>query len=290
MSYLSEELASDSRPEAGLASLGSGGGSMIGVFGRAALRFRARRLDQTAFLGRLFLAGLWGLGGDQARRRLMRCLILAQVWEIISSCCLLLVIFGLMMGVLWTVIWFGVLANIGGAEALASLLITVHLLEICPILTTLAVTIAYGGPMTLELCLSRSAGDFETLLSMGIPPEHVQAWPRLLALMLAFPGLMIIMNLATWAGAYWGIVRAIDLPLAEFASSLLLSVDGFKLLMLGVKSFLISVSLGFYQIYNAWLLDEEGDFHEAPPLVRRAMCEAFVYGTLAGVLVTVLYG
>jgi ABC-type transporter Mla maintaining outer membrane lipid asymmetry permease subunit MlaE len=262
-------------------------GNLFGLIGRAALGWRARRVEQAAFLGRLFLSGLWGLGGDAARRRLMRSLILSQVWEVFASCCPLLIIFGLLMGILWTVIWFGVLANIAGAEVLASLLITVHLLEISPILAALVTTIAYGGPMTLELCLMKSAGDLDTLLSMGVPPEHVLAWPRLLAVILAFPGLLLVMSLSTWIGAYWGIVRAIDLPLSEFASALYLSVDGFKILMLGVKCLLTSVCLGFFQICPAWRLE---DFRQTPRLVRRGMTEAFVFGTMAGALVTVLYG
>jgi phospholipid/cholesterol/gamma-HCH transport system permease protein len=220
----------------------------------------------------------------------MRSLALDQVWVLFSSSCWLLAIFGFMMGVLWTIIWFGVLANIGGAETLASLLVKVHFLEISPILTTLAVTIAYGGPMTLELCQLRGAGDFDVLISMGMPPEHVLAWPRLLALILSFPGLMLIMSLSTTLGAYWGIVRAIDLPLAEFVSDLYLSMDGVKILMLLAKTLLISVALGFFQIFNAWLMPEDGDYAKGPALVRRGMCEAFVAGALASVLVTVLYG
>jgi ABC-type transporter Mla maintaining outer membrane lipid asymmetry permease subunit MlaE len=124
---------------------------------------------------------------------------------------------------------------------------------------------------------------------MGVPPEHVLAWPRLLGLILAFPGLLLFMNAATWLGAWWGVVRAIDLPLAEFASDLYLAVDGLGVLMLFVKSLLISVSLGFFQLYNAWVLPRD-DFRRAPGVVRRAMCEAFVYGTMAGVMVTILYG
>ena len=265
-------------------------GFLLGAIGRQALGFRARRSDQAAFLGRLFLSGIWGLGGEISRRKLMRSLILEQVWEIFATSFLLVIVFGFMMGVLWTVIWFGVLANIGGAETLASLLIKVHLLEISPILATWAVTIAYGGPMTLELCQLKSSGDFDTLLSMGIPPEHILAWPRLLAMILTFPGLLLIMSLSTAAGAYWGIVRAIDLPLAEFTAALSMSVEGVYVLMLVAKTFLISVSLGFFQIYHAWRMPEGGDLSPAPSLVRRGMCEAFVVATLASVLVTVLYG
>ncbi|MDR1658417.1 MAG: ABC transporter permease [Deltaproteobacteria bacterium] len=261
----------------------------FGSIGRLALRFYARRVNQAAFAGRLFLLGIWGLKGQMAKRRLMRRLILSQVLEVFFSSVLLLVIFGLIMGVLWTIIWFGVLANIGGAGTLITLLIKVNLVEISPILTTLVVIMTYGGPMTLELSLAKSSGQFETLISMGIPPEHLLAWPRIFGLLLAFPGLLLVMNLSTWLGAYLGIYRAIDLPLYEFAANLYLALTPLGLLMLAVKCLLIGASIGFFCLYNAWQMPGRS-FRLAPQVSRRAMCEAFVFSTLAGVLVTVLYG
>jgi ABC-type transporter Mla maintaining outer membrane lipid asymmetry permease subunit MlaE len=143
--------------------------------------------------------------------------------------------------------------------------------------------------MTLELALMKSSGEFDSLQLMGIPPEHILAWPRLLGLVLAFPGILLLMTLTTFLGAYWGIVRAIDLPLVEFVADIALSVKPFMFIVLAIKSLLISIFIGFFCLYQAWQTPE-GDMHQAPTMSRRAMSEAFVYGTLAEVLITVLYG
>jgi ABC-type transporter Mla maintaining outer membrane lipid asymmetry permease subunit MlaE len=219
----------------------------------------------------------------------MRRLIFVEVYKCFAACFTLLCLLGLMMGVLWSTIWFGVLANIGGASTLASLLITVHLQEINPILTTVVVVMTYGGPMTLELALMKSSREFNSLQLMGIPPEHLLAWPKLIGLLLAFPGMLLLMTITTFLGAYWGIVKAIDLPLIEFISDLALAIEPFHILMLAIKSILISIAIGFFCLYQAWQTPE-GDIHQAPAISRRAMSESFVFGTLAEVLVTIFYG
>ncbi|MDR3204674.1 MAG: ABC transporter permease [Deltaproteobacteria bacterium] len=261
----------------------------LGRLGRVGIKFFKRRIEQASFAGRLYIEGLIGFKGSRPRRRLIRKLTLYQILIVFKSSVLLLSIFGLLLGFLWAVIWYGTLANLGGATTLNGLLISVHLQEISPILTTMVVIIAYCGPMSLELVWLKSSGEFSSLRLMGASPEHVLGWPRTLALIWAFPGLILIFNLFALAGAYWGTVSAIDLPLAEFGSDLLLAVKPFKFFMLAVKIFIISVSVGFFCLYNCWTIPE-GGYNLAPGAVRRAMCEAFVYSTLAGVLVTILYG
>jgi phospholipid/cholesterol/gamma-HCH transport system permease protein len=261
----------------------------LGWTGRRFLRWLARRADQAAFAGRLLLMGLWGFsGGRPARRRLMRRLILVQAWELLSSACALSLIFGFMTGFLWTIIWFGALSNVGGVSTLAGLLVSVQVQEISPILTIMAVVMTYGGPMALEVALLKASGDFRTLALMGVPPAHAVAWPRLIGTVLTFPSLMTLMNVAALSGAYWGIVRAIDLPLVEFAADLATNAEPLKIVMLGVKSLLCSLALSFFCLHKAFAIPE-GGFLAAPRIARGAMAEAFVFSVLASVLVTVLY-
>jgi ABC-type transporter Mla maintaining outer membrane lipid asymmetry permease subunit MlaE len=264
-------------------------GRFLGGFGRLFKKWTLRRIDQYALAGRLLLVFFRGCLAHPAQRRLIRRLMLAQVLEIFFRSFLLLSIFGLMMGYLWTVIWFGVLDNVPGSTLLSSLLISVHLQEITPILTTMVVIMSYGGPMAMELSLMNCSGDFKTMTLMGIPPEHALAWPRITALILAFPGLMLIINLASFLGAFWGITQAIDLPVVEYVSDLFLALEPYKIVMLLVKIFLTSSILGFYCLYNAFQIGP-GAYLRLASTTRKAMTEAFFYSTLAGVLVTIFYG
>jgi phospholipid/cholesterol/gamma-HCH transport system permease protein len=272
---------------------GSGGGLgrlhfVLGWTGRICFVWVRRRVDQASFLGRLYMVGLRGLAGGSAQRRLVRKLTLLQVLEIFKRTFVPLSIFGLMMGVLWTVIWFDVLANVPGSSMLASLLISVHLQEITPILTNMCLVMAYCGPMTLDLGLKKCSGEFETMVLQGIAPEHALAWPRLAALVLSYPGLMLVINLASFLGAYWGIARAIDLPVVEFLNDLYLAVEPYNMFILFVKVVLIGSIMGFYCLYYGFQAPV-GGYGRCPYLTRRGMVEAFFYSTFAEVMVTVLY-
>jgi phospholipid/cholesterol/gamma-HCH transport system permease protein len=264
-------------------------GSFAGLLGRGLKKWAYRRQEQAALAGRLFLVTYRGFLAPRAQRRLIRRLVLTQVLEIFKRSFLLLSIFGLMMGILWTVIWFDILENVPGSTMLSSLLISVHLQEITPILTTMVLIMSYGGPMALEVSLMKCSGEFTTLTLMGIPPEHALALPRILALILAFPVLMLIINIASLLGAFWGITEAIDLPVVEYASDLFLALEPYKIIILLVKVLLTSTAIGFFCLYNAFQIEAD-NYQLLARTTRRAMTEAFFYGTLVGVLVTVFYG
>jgi phospholipid/cholesterol/gamma-HCH transport system permease protein len=257
--------------------------------GRLTLYWLNRRLSQAAFAGRLFILGLSVTGNHLSRRRLLRKLTLLQGFLIIRSTFLLLAFFGLMMGILWSTIWFGILSNIGGASTLISLLVTIHAQEIAPILTTMVYTLCYGGPMTLQVTLMKTSGQFLTLQLLGIPPEHILAWPRIIGTTLTFPLLLLIFIFFSLVGVYMGISQAINMSLFDFLSDLTLSVKVFKIFKLAIKCLLISLSLSFFCLYNAWQISDDHP-GRAPWITRRAMAESFFFSTLAGVLVTVLYG
>jgi ABC-type transporter Mla maintaining outer membrane lipid asymmetry permease subunit MlaE len=260
----------------------------LGFWGRWFKHWIYRRMDQAALAGRLLLVSYKGLFAPWTQRRLIRELILLQVLEIFKRSTLLLTIFGIMLGLLWTIIWFDVLENVPGSTMLSGLLISVHLQEITPILTTMVLIMSYCGPMSMEISYMKCSGDFTTMTLMGIAPERVLAQPRISAIILAFPGLMLIMNVASIMGAFWGITQAINLPLVEYISDLFMALEPYKVLLLLVKVLLTSSVMAFFCVYNAFQIDI-GAYDRLMSVTRRAMTEAFFYGTLAGVLVTVFY-
>ncbi|MDR2386357.1 MAG: hypothetical protein LBE80_02070, partial [Deltaproteobacteria bacterium] len=76
--------------------------NFLGLMGRAFKNWVYRRQDQAALAGRFVLVAYQGLFSPPAQKRLIRKLILLQVLEIFRRSTLLLAIFGLMMGWLWT--------------------------------------------------------------------------------------------------------------------------------------------------------------------------------------------
>jgi ABC-type transporter Mla maintaining outer membrane lipid asymmetry permease subunit MlaE len=263
--------------------------SILGFSGRLFRYWLDRRFNQAAMAGRIFRLGGLVFSSPPSRRKLMRRLILYQAIAMMRSSILLTAVFGLMVGYLWAVIWFGALANLGGASNLISLLVSVQMQTVSPILVTIAIIMSYGGPMALEIALLKSGRQFETLTLMGIPPEHLLAWPRIIGPVLAFPALLLVMNACSAGGAFLGIWQSIELPIFEFLLDASHKLEVFNLFKLAVQSVLITVFMCFFCLYNGWQI-EVGQNNLGPVVARKAMAESFIFSTLAGVLVTVLYG
>jgi phospholipid/cholesterol/gamma-HCH transport system permease protein len=262
--------------------------NLAGFLGRFLLVWLKRHYEQMAFGGRLFLMGLFGSERQKGRRRIMNRLLLREVWLLFATTGWIMILTGLMAGFLWDAIWFGVLDNIAGAESLISLAFSIQLQEVAPILASTVVTMGHGVPMTVDLALRKSQGEFMTLKSMGIPPEHFWAWPRLLAGLIGFPVLFAVMAVSTLAGLYIGIWDSIELPLGDYLAGAKTALVDFNFIKMGAKFILVGFCLNFFCLFHSWRI-KEGNLRAIPRCARWAMAETFIFCTLGVVLVTVLY-
>ncbi|MDR2352243.1 MAG: ABC transporter permease [Deltaproteobacteria bacterium] len=256
--------------------------------GRVFLGWLKRRISQAAWAGRIFVLGALSFRGPRVRGSLIRQLILTQILRVFQESFFLMTVLGFLSGFLWSLIWFRVLANIGGSSSLASLLITVQIQEISPFLGAMVIVVTYMGPMTMELSLFKNTKQFETLRLLGVPPIHVLALPRILGPSVTFPLMLIILNCFTLAGNYFGAWFFIDLRYQDFVSSFYQEIKLVNLLKLFFQSMIMSLAMSFFSLYNAWEAQDD-NLALTPQIVRRGMMEAFFYASLFGILVTIIY-
>ncbi len=259
--------------------------ALLGRSGRLLFRALARLADQAGFLGRVLIMARTGRAD---RRGLLVRLVLAEVFRLIHASALLIVPVGFMLGFLWSFLWFGTLSNIGGVESISTFLVSIHAIQIAPIMTTVIVIIRYGAPVTWELAVMKSGRQFETLRQMGAPPEHYLAAPRLLGAFLAMPVLLALFLFASFAGSYYMAWRQNGQALLEFVLSLSQQTRAGHFAVMAFKSVAISLSVSFFCVYNGFAI-ESGAIHQGAGLVRRAMGEAFFSSVLSSVLVSIFY-
>jgi phospholipid/cholesterol/gamma-HCH transport system permease protein len=195
---------------------------------------------------------------------------------------------GLLLGFLWSLIWFKLLANLGGSSTLINLLTTIQIQVVSPFFLSLITIVTYMGPMTMDLALRKSSREFETLFLMGVPPAHALAWPRIAGPLISFPISLFFFNLATAAGAYLGAYVFVSHPLANFYLSLYQELKKLNVTLLLFQSFLMPLVMSFFSLFNAWE-SSDGDITGTPGIVRRAMIESFFFSNLTGVLLIVVY-
>jgi phospholipid/cholesterol/gamma-HCH transport system permease protein len=249
----------------------------------------ATRVDRLAFLGRTFLLGLESVfSGSSGRRRLVWGRIRDEALLCFRNSLFFSAMLGLMAGFLWTIVWFGVLANIGGSDTLVRLALMVQLNEVSPFLIAMVVTTAYTGPSATRIARIRRSGGFETLRLMGIPPTHLLVWPRFLGQLIAFPALLLFHCAFTVMGVGLGARLFASYPLADFMSVLVSGVEAYSLFRMAVQSVLMSCVLSFFSLHNPYRA-QEGQDVEIPDLVRRGTLEGLFWASLSGILVSVLY-
>jgi phospholipid/cholesterol/gamma-HCH transport system permease protein len=262
--------------------------SVWGRSGRFFIRAISRRLNQTAWIGRVLILALGDLKGHANRRNLIFSLILQQVSRCFRTTLPPVASIGFFTGFLWAIIWFNLLKNIGGVDSFISILVMVQFQEISPFITFLAALATYMGPMTLEIILMKNTGQFDSLIIMGIPPAHLVAWPRVVGPVLAFPLLLFVTNFCVVVGALSGAWLMVEYPVTDFIYELYLKVRVFKLFKLLLQSGLMAFTMCFFCLYSAWQYDAR-DLSQAPQALRRGIIEASVFSALVGILVTVFY-
>ncbi|MDR2406311.1 MAG: ABC transporter permease [Deltaproteobacteria bacterium] len=259
-----------------------------GRSGRFFIRYLARRLNQAAWIGRVLGLAFRDLKSAGNRRRLIWQLVLQQIARSFGTSIWPVSFLGFATGLLWAIIWFNLLQNIGGVDSFISVLVLVQFQEISPFITFMVALATYMGPMILELILMKSTGQFDSLVTMGIPPAHLLAWPRVVGPVLAFPLLLTVTNFAVVVGALSGAYLMVEYPVTDFIYELYQKVKVFKVFKLLLQSVLMAFTMCFFCLYSAWQYDAR-DLSEAPQALRRGIIEASVFSALVGILVTVFY-
>lgn len=256
---------------------------LAGWTGRLLLGRLRRLADQVGFAGRVLILTWCGVEG---RKGLLLHLVLGEIYKLARGSSTLVVLVGFMLGYLWSWLWFATLSNIGGMDNISIFLISIHVIQITPIMVTVIATLRYGAPSTWEIAVMKSERQFETLERMGIPPEHFLAAPRIIGLFLAMPVLLALFVLASFAGAYYLAWTYIGQTVLDFVFTLSGQTTGKHFVIMGFKSAAISLSVSFFCVYNGFKI-EVGGLSQGALIIRRAMGEAFFFSVLTSVLVSI---
>jgi phospholipid/cholesterol/gamma-HCH transport system permease protein len=259
--------------------------NFTGRLGRLILGLAARFGDQAGFGGRVLALARLGLARHP---RLLLRLTLHEVFKIAYGALLLVVLVGFMLGWLWSRLWYGALANIGGLENMAVFLVDIHTVQIAPIMTAVIVVLRYSAPTTWELAILKPGHQLAAMHQMGLPPEPYLAVPRILGALMAVPALLAVFSLASFVGAYLPAWRISGQQAAEFLFSLSGQTSGGHFVVMAFKSAAIALSVSFFCVYNGFKIRNDG-LELGPAAIRRAMGESFFYSVLSWVLLSVLY-
>ncbi|MGD0649634.1 MAG: ABC transporter permease [Verrucomicrobiia bacterium] len=115
-------------------------------------------------------------------KRVIHPLIMNQIWKAGVRLLPMVGFLGLALGLVIIGQTVALLTKVGAQEYIGTVMVTVVVRELGPLLTVIVVLARSGTSNVVELGMSRALGEVEALESLGIDPIHYLVIPRVLAL------------------------------------------------------------------------------------------------------------
>jgi phospholipid/cholesterol/gamma-HCH transport system permease protein len=180
------------------------------------------------------------------------------------------------------------LNRVGATEFLGTVMATVVVRELGPLLTALIVVSRAGTANVVELGTARALGEVEALEVMGIDPIHYLVVPRMMAMALSVFALTIYLILGALVSGYlWAFLQDVPLPPGDYLRQLAASLRWIDFVVLGLKTFLFGMSIAVVTCYHG--LARMLRLEEISRATVRAVAQTVVVCVLIDALFIVIY-
>jgi len=200
------------------------------INGAAAIRSRAERvgmqiigtLDVLRELGAFTVITL-GVTFTKfnASKRVVRPLIFSQIWNSGVRLLPMISFIGAALGLVIVGQTVALLSRVGAQQYIGTVMVTVIVRELGPLLAALIVLARAGTPNVVELGMMRALGEVEALESLGIDPIHYLVMPRVVGLATSMFCLTTYLVLLAIAGGYlFAFLQDVPLTLTDYLAQL----------------------------------------------------------------------
>jgi phospholipid/cholesterol/gamma-HCH transport system permease protein len=180
------------------------------------------------------------------------------------------------------------LSRVGATEFLGTVMATVVVRELGPLLTALMVVSRAGTANVVELGTARALGEVEALEVMGIDPIHYLVVPRMIAMALSVFALTIYLILGALVSGYlWAFLQDVPLRPGDYFRQLAASLRWIDFVVLGLKTFLFGMSIAIVTCYHG--LSRMLRLEEVSRATVRAVAQTVVACVLIDALFIVIY-
>jgi phospholipid/cholesterol/gamma-HCH transport system permease protein len=239
-----------------VASSGDAGTLWEARFGRSYVNFLGRRL--IAFLHTLHGLGAFALitGGvlvskGHLARKVIYPLLLQQLGRSGLRLLPMTLFLALALGLVIIGQSVSLLTRVGVNTLLGTVMVTVVVRELGPLLTALFVLSRMGASTVIELGTSRALGEVEALEVLGIDPIHYLVLPRVLGMAIGIFSLTVYMILGALISGYgWAFVQDVPLTPGDYFRQLAAALRGLDFVLLALKTLLFGAVIAVISCYH----------------------------------------
>jgi phospholipid/cholesterol/gamma-HCH transport system permease protein len=143
------------------------------------------------------------------------------------------------------------LSRVGATQFLGTIMVTVVVRELGPLLAAFLVLCRAGTANVVELGTARAMGEVESLEVMGVDPIHYLVVPRVVGMAVGVLALTVYMILgALFSGYMWAFVQDVPLTPFDYARQLVGALRGLDFVLLSLKAigfgFIIAVVSSYH--------------------------------------------
>jgi phospholipid/cholesterol/gamma-HCH transport system permease protein len=260
---------------------------------RSFLRVAGRRviqwMDRVHELGAFFLIAL-GVTATKfnVASRVIRPLMRVQIYR--AGVCLLPMIgfLGCALGLIIVGQTVSLLTRVGAHSYIGTLMVTVVIRELGPLLTTVVVLARVGAATVVELGTSRAQGEVEVLESLGIDPVHYLVVPRMWGLAVAVFALTVYFVLIGLLSGYvFAFLQDVPMHPSEYFHQLAAAVRWEDFVLLTLKTIAFGTIIAVVCCYQG--LARPLRIEEVPHATTRAVVSSVVACVLLDALFIVVY-
>jgi phospholipid/cholesterol/gamma-HCH transport system permease protein len=184
-------------------------------------------------------------------KRVVHPLIYTQIW---NAGVRLLPMIGFIGGAVGVVVvgqTVSLLSRVGAQQYIGTVMVTVIVRELGPLLTALIVLARAGTANVVELGTMRALGEIEALESLGIDPIHYLVMPRVIGLATAVFSLTTYLVLIAIAGGYlFAFLQDVPLTLADYFAQLNNALRWEDFALFAIKSVLFGAVIAVVNCYH----------------------------------------
>lgn len=143
------------------------------------------------------------------------------------------------------------LSRVGATEYLGTVMATVVVRELGPLLTALIVVSRAGTANVVELGTARALGEVEALEVMGIDPIHYLVAPRMIGMAFGVFALTIYLILGALVSGYlWAFLQDVPLSPGDYLRQLAGALRWIDFVVLGLKTLVFGMSIAIVTCYH----------------------------------------
>ena len=260
-------------------------GSYVNFLGRVLIRFCSAVHGLGAF-ALITLGVLFSKFG--AARQIVHPLILLQVARSGLRLLPLATFLALALGLVVIGQTVAVLTRVGAHELLGTVMVTVVVRELGPLLTALLVLCRAGTATVVELGTARALGEVEALEVLGIDPIHYFVSPRVVGMAVGMLSLTVYLILgALLSGYLWAFLQDVPLLPGDYFRQLAEALSGLDFILLAAKSLGFGWVIAIVTCYHG--LAQPLSIGEVSGATVRAIGQSIVFCVVLEALFIVIY-